>query len=158
MKQALPTTAGSPPPPPGNTPPSWPGAPGNFQRRLLPLGLGALVLIGAFNLFSHHQNRYEKLATDVTKALAANDMRRVEPEFNALRRPQLEDRGKVGQLSDFVNADGALKWIKEDTPAGAKAGYHHFTAEFDKGNLSEDLTVDSDNKIADFHVRPLETK
>jgi hypothetical protein len=149
MKQALPLQTGATP---GGT------VPKPARRGLLPLGLGIIVALLGINLLLHHENRYEKLATDVTKAIAANDMRPVEPEFNALRRPQLEDRGKVGQLSDFVNADGTLKRIKEDTPAGAKAGYHHFTAEFDKGNLSEDLTVDADGKIADFHVRPLETK
>ena len=80
------------------------------------------MLVSAFNVFRHHENRYEKLASDVTKAIAANNMRPVEGDFNALRRPQLEDRGKVGQLSDFVNADGAFKSVKEDTPADAKTG------------------------------------
>jgi hypothetical protein len=138
-----------------------PGAPGprlGQRSGLLPVALA--VIFGALIVyyFSHRENRYEKLASDVTKAVAANDMRPVEKDFNALRRPQLEDRGKVGQLSDFVNADGTLKRVKEDTPADSKAGYHHFIAEFDKGNLSEDLTVDADGKIADFHVRPLDTK
>ena len=128
------------------------------SRALLPLAFGIIVVVSAFNLLAHRENRYEKLATEVTKALAANDMRPVEHDFNALRRPQLEDHAKVGGLSDFVNADGALKRIKEDTPAGSKVGYHHFIATFDKGNLSEDLTVDADEKIADFHVRPIETK
>ena len=39
-----------------------------------------------------------------------------------------------------------------------RPGYHHFTAAFDKGTLAEDLTVDADGKIADFHVRPIESK
>jgi len=148
MKQALPAPAGATP---GAT------APKPSRKALLPLALGVIVIASAGNMLLHHENRYEKLATDVTKAVAANNMQPVENEFNALRRPQLDDRGKVGRLSDFVNEDGALKRIKEDTPSGSKAGYHHFIAEFQKGNRSEDLTVDSDGKIADFHVRPLDS-
>ena len=98
------------------------------------------------------------LADRITKALAANDMRPVEPEFNALRRPQLESHGKVGRLSDFVNREGAFKRTKEDTPKDAPAGYHHFIAQFEKGNLSEDLTLDGDGKVANFHVRPLDAQ
>jgi hypothetical protein len=112
-------------------------------------------LIWAVYALFNHENRYEKLADRVTKAIANNDMRPVESDFNALRRPQLEDRGKVGRLSDFVNAEGAFKSVKEDTTAGSQAGYHHFIAHFDKGDLAEDLTVDDDGKIADFHVKPL---
>jgi hypothetical protein len=114
-----------------------------------------IVLIWAVKRVFFHENHYEALADRVTKAIAANDMRPVEGEFNALRRPQLEDRGKVGRLSDFVNADGTFKGAKEDTPSGSQAGYHHFIAHFDKGDLAEDLTVDADGKIADFHVKPL---
>jgi len=154
MKQAL------PPVPPGGAPPGPPGFGAQRPKgpgAALPLILGVVVLFSAFNVLRHHENRYEKLATDVTKALEANDMRPVEREFNALRRPQLEDRAKVGALSDFVNAEGSLKSVREDREKpGAPVGYHHFTARFDKGDLSEDLTVDADGKIADFHVRPYE--
>ncbi len=142
MKQALPTssvTAGAAP-----------------KRPKGPIVIAALIaVIIAVFLLRHHENRYEKLASDVTRAIAANDMRPVAKEFNALRRPQLEDRAKVGGLSDFVNAEGAFKNVKEDTQGTQKPGYHHFVASFEKGKLAEDLTVDGDGKIADFHVHPL---
>jgi hypothetical protein len=114
-----------------------------------------IILAVIANMLLHRGNRYERLADRVTKAIANNDMTPVASEFNALRRPQLSDRGKVGRLSDFVNADGAFKSVKEDTPSGSQAGYHHFIAHFDKGDLAEDLTLDVDGKIADFHVKPL---
>ncbi|GAC1302799.1 MAG: hypothetical protein NVS2B3_17650 [Vulcanimicrobiaceae bacterium] len=148
---------GTPPPP---TPPSRPGAPQRPGRlkALLPLALGAAILFSAFNLFTHRENRYEKLATDVTRALAANDMRPVEKEFNALTRPKLENRAKVGGLSDFVNAEGALRGIKEQPQSDGKPNVHAFIATFEKGRRAEDLTVDADGKIVDFHVTPLEEK
>ena len=128
-------------------------AAGSARKFAVPIVVAIALLFGA-NKLLHHENRYEKLATDVTKALAANDMRPVEKEFNAITRAKLADRGKVGTLSDFVNADGALTSMKEDTPSGSNPNYHHFVATFKNGSRAEDLTVDSDGKIADFHVRP----
>jgi len=132
--------------------------PAGRSKVLLPLVLGVVVAVSAFNVFSHRENRYERLASDVTRAIAANDMRPVEKEFNAIRRPQLEDRAKVGALSDFVNAEGKLKNVKEQTPPDAKSGTHRFVATFEKGQRAEDLAVDADGKIVDFHVTPLEAK
>jgi len=132
-----------------------PQARGLDFRRIAIYTVVFLVVLFAVNRFLHRANRYEHLADRVTTAIANNNMKPVEGEFNALRRPQLEDRGKVGRLSDFVNAEGAFKGVKEDTPAGSQAGYHHFIAHFAKGDLAEDLTVDADGKIADFHVKPL---
>ena len=131
-----------------------PGAPGR-AKALLPLALGVLILISAFNIFTHRENRYERLARDVTQAVAANDMRPVEKEFNAIRRPQLEDRAKVGSLSDFVNADGKLQSVKEQPAPAGKPGTHLFIATFEKGQRAEDITLDSDGKIVNFHVKPI---
>jgi len=145
----------------GGTSPGGPGMPPRRPARgkaLLPLVLGVIVTISAFNVFAHRENRYEQLATDVTRAIAANDMRPVEKDFNAIRRPKREDRAKVGGLSDFVNAEGKLKNVKEQTPPDAKSGTHRFVATFEKGQRAEDLTVDADGKVVDFHVTPLEAK
>ena len=98
------------------------------------------------------ENHYEQLADRVTKAIVANDMRPVEPDFNALRRPQLENRERVGRLSDDLRPLGAFKAVHEDTPKDAPAGFHHFQAQFEKATWVEDLTVDADGKIAAFHV------
>jgi hypothetical protein len=128
-------------------------AAGSVRKLAVPVAIAIALLFGA-NKLLHHENRYEKLATDVTKALAANDMRPVEKDFNAITRAKLADRGKVGTLSDFVNAEGALASMKEDTPSGSNPNFHHFVATFKNGKRAEDLTVDNDGKIADFHVRP----
>ncbi len=128
----------------------------NRTRALVPLVLGVAILASALNIFTHRSNRYEKLATEVTRAIANNDMRPVEKEFNAIRRPQLEDRGKVGRLSDFVNAEGKLQRVKEQPQTDGKPNVHRFVATFEKGKRAEDLTVDGDGKIVDFHVTALD--
>lgn len=123
---------------------------------LVPLVLGVFVVISAVRLIFFHENKYEHLAAQITRAIAANDMRPVEKDFNAIRRPQLENRAKVGGLSDFVNAEGKLEKIKEQTVSDAKTGEHRFVATFEKGRRAEDLTVDADGKVVDFHIKPIE--
>ncbi len=150
--------------PPG--PPSLPGPPSGAaappasgRRKLLPIVLGVFLVGWLVNAFVfHHENRYERLASEITRAIAANDMHPVEKDFNAIRRPQLENRAKVGALSDFVNADGKLEKVREQTASDVKTGEHRFVATFERGQRAEDLTVDADGKIVDFHVKPLETK
>ncbi|MGP6159452.1 MAG: hypothetical protein ACLPYS_18415 [Vulcanimicrobiaceae bacterium] len=116
----------------------------------------AVVVVTAlvFRLVVPHHDLNERLAADVTKAIVANNMRPVEGDFNALRRPQLEDRAKVGRLSNDLNALGAFKGVKETTPSDPAQGYHTFAATFDKATWSEDMTLDADGKIAAFHVHP----
>jgi hypothetical protein len=99
-------------------------------------------------------NHVEQLASDVTKAIVANDMRPVAPDFNAIPRAKLNDRGYVGHLSDQLNALGAFKGVKEDTPSSAPQGEHHLVATFDKAAWQEEITFDSDGKIAHFKVYP----
>jgi hypothetical protein len=125
--------------------------------RLVVVGLIALfVFIAVDKLVLHHRNRYESTADAITKAIAKNDMTPVLHAFNAIDRPQLEDRGRVGRLSDMIVPLGAFKGSREDTPQGSPAGYHHFTERFDKGTLSEKYLLDDDGKITKFHIGPTE--
>jgi hypothetical protein len=134
------------------------GTPTSAARKPLPIPLIAVVvLLVAFALyhFLHpRESHAAHLAVVVTQALANNDMRPVAPSFNAIPRAELSNHAKVGRLSDFVNAEGAFKGVTEDTPSGSPAGFHHFTAHFDKGDLTETLTLDADGKIAKFNVKP----
>jgi hypothetical protein len=98
------------------------------------------------------ENHAEKLADQVTRAIVANDMRPVAPEFNAIVRPKLMERERVGRLSDQLAPLGSFKRTKENTPAGAPAGMHQFVAEFERGTRVEDLTLDADGKISAFHI------
>jgi hypothetical protein len=131
-----------------------PAGGGTRGRLLRTVGVAALLfflLVVGYKLL-HHQNRYEKLADAVTKAIAANNMAPVEQDFNAQYRPQLENRARVGALSDMVNALGTFQGAKEDPGSDASSGDHRFVAHFDKGQLYEDLKVDSEGKITSFHL------
>jgi hypothetical protein len=136
--------------------PGTPSAPVTAARRSPPTVwlVLLLVVLAAWLLLRPHENKAEHLANDVTQAILKNDMSPVRQDFNAITRAQLDNRAKVGRLSDDLHALGTLKSIKEDTPKDAAAGYHHFAAQFEKGTWAEDLTIDSEGKISAFHVHP----
>ena len=121
------------------------------MKKLMALApaLAALSLGGCFG-----PNHNEQLADQVTKAIVANDMRPVEGDFNALVRPRLLNRARVGELSDELNGLGAFRRVKETTPKDATQGQHTFDAEFAKATWKEVMTLDSEGKIASFYVRP----
>jgi hypothetical protein len=134
------------------TPPALAKKPG---RRLQILGVVALVLLvfGTQRLI-HHENQYESMADAVTKAIAANDMTPVLGDFNAIRRPELQDRARVGNLSNMEVALGAFKSSKEITPANSPPLFHEFTETFANGSLDEKYELDADGKIVKFHIGP----
>ena len=98
-------------------------------------------------------NGSERLADRVTTAIVANDMRPVEKEFNAIVRPKLENRQMVGKVSsDQLSALGRFKGVRETTPRGTSDGKHTFEADFQKAKWVEDMVIDTDGKIAAFHI------
>ncbi len=100
------------------------------------------------------ENHYEQLADQVTRAIVANDMRPVEKDFNALARPQLENRARVGQLSDELNGLGSFKRTRELKVGNEAADVHTLNAEFAKGNWQIQMRIDADGKIAAFRIHP----
>jgi hypothetical protein len=138
--------------------PSTPGAPPNWKppgmrQRLMPIVFVLFALL-VWNVFHPKPNVNEQVATKITDAVIANDMKPVETDFNAITREKVEDRGRVGALSQQLNDLGKLESIKEDTPKDAQPRYHHFIVKFDKATWVEDMTYDSDGKIESFHVHP----
>jgi hypothetical protein len=127
------------------------GSSSALRARLAPAALIVLALI-LWAIFMPRQSASERLATRVTTAIVNNDMKPVADDFNAIPREQLSNRAKVGLLSQDLNELGKFKAVKEDTPAGSPALYHHFKAQFEKGTWEEDLTYDSAGKIRSFHV------
>jgi len=113
-----------------------------------------IVIVLIANLLGHHENRYERMADAITQALAHNDMAPVQRDFNAIDRPELQNRARVGALSDLVGAMGAFKGSKENTPQGLDPGYHQFVETFAKGTLVEKYKLDADGKITHFHIGP----
>ena len=135
-------------------------APGARKSGLRPIiGIVGLVfvLFIADKLVSHAPvNPYETKADAITAAIVANNMKPVEPDFNAARLPELENHTQVGRLSDMLNALGAFKGSKEiKNVPGADAATHEFVETFEKGTQLEKYELDSDGKILRFHIGPM---
>ncbi len=144
---------------PSPGPPAAPGPSAAVPRKgptpiAIVAAIAAVVVLAISFAIYHHKNHYVRIADDVTKAIANNDMTPVAQEFNAIRRPELADRGKVGRLSDMVIALGAFKGSTEITPADSPPGFHEFTETFANGTLDEKYELDSDGKIVKFHIGP----
>ena len=114
--------------------------------------LTALTVLGLAGCAG--ENHYEKLADTVTQAIVANDMRPVEGDFNALVRPKLVNRARVGALSDRLAPLGKFENVKEDTPSNVSAGEHDFAAHFASATWRVRMLIDADGKISAFYITP----
>jgi hypothetical protein len=124
-------------------------------RQLIIAAVVFIVIIGLINLFRPHENRYEKLARDVTVALQNNDLDAVKKYQNAETATMI-NRGIVGRAADRLAPLGKIKRVKETTPSGAADQVHEFDVTFDKGSIHETLKVDPDFKIVHFHYTAMQ--
>ncbi len=115
--------------------------------------LAFVLVLGAALGGCSRQNKDEKEADKITRAIIANDMRPVENDFAAAPRQKMT-RVSVARLSDELNALGTYKGVKEDTPSGSLAGMHTFTVTFDKETWHENMMVDSGGKISAWKITP----
>ncbi len=123
----------------------------NPRGRQILIALVALLVIILLlkTLFGHHENKYEKLAHDVTIALQNNDVEAVRKYQNAETATTIT-RGLVGRAADRLAPLGKLKTVKEVTPSEARERTHEFDVAFDKGMVHETMKVDPDFKIVHF--------
>jgi hypothetical protein len=125
--------------------------PGQSNRRrmifLIPLLFVLVILL--FRACSQHENKYEKIAMDLTVALQNNDIIAVDKLLNAETATHM-NRGLVGRNADHFAPLGKIKSVKEVTPADAAPRRHEFTVIFEKGVVHEDLGLDPEDKIVHF--------
>jgi hypothetical protein len=126
-----------------------PGATSN-PRQLLIVALVVVLAFLAFRGLFFHENKYEKLAREVTVALQNNDLATVEKYQNAETATML-NRGIVGRAADKLAPLGKIKSVKEVTPAGAPPRGHEFTVTFEHGVADEKMRVDPQDKIVSFN-------
>lgn len=110
----------------------------------LGLMLGVALLAGCF------QNRNEREADRITKAVIANDFKPVQSD---VAKGISITRVQIAQWSDELNAQGKLLSIKE-TPDNCTTGWHCFNVKFQKRAYVERLRFDENGKVVnwDFHM------
>ena len=94
----------------------------------------------------------QKLADSVTRAVINNDMAGVTANFDSALTPQVT-RASVGALSDTMNRLGGYQGLTL-TATDLPSRRYTFDAKFEKGDMTVQMRLDSDGKIAAFRVVP----
>jgi hypothetical protein len=95
------------------------------------------------------QNKNEREAERITRAVMNNDLRPVQGDIEkGLTIPRV----KVAEWSDELNAQGKLQSLKERT-TGCQPGWHCFDVKFEKRNYVENMRLDENGKVANWNFK-----
>jgi hypothetical protein len=95
------------------------------------------------------QNKDEREADKITRAVIDNDLRPVQGDISSqIAIPRV----KVAQWSDELGAQGKLLSLKETT-AGCEAGWHCFDVKFEKHAYVEHMRYDEHGKVVDWSFK-----
>ena len=110
--------------------------------------LTALLAVAALAACSW-QNKYEREADRITKAVVNNDMRPVQDDL----APSVHiTRVQIAEASDELNAAGKYLQLKETTQ-DCPAGVHCFDVKFEKRAFVERLRLDENGKVVGWTYR-----
>jgi hypothetical protein len=114
-----------------------------------------LMLVIAFALPSgcSFENRNEREADRITRAVIANDFK---PIQNDVAKGITITRVQIAEWSDELNAQGKLLSVKETT-ANCQPSWHCFDVKFQKAEYVERMRFDENGKVVDwnFHMMRL---
>ncbi len=108
-----------------------------------------IVLLAAGCSF---QNRNEREADRITRAVVANDFK---PVQNDVAKGIAITRVQLAEWSDELDAQGKLLSVKETT-ANCSPGWHCFDVKFQKHEYVERMRFDENGKVVnwEFHMAP----
>jgi hypothetical protein len=111
-----------------------------------------VLLCAALSAGCSFQNRNEREADRVTRAVIANDFKPVE---NDIAKGVSITRVQIAEWSDELNAQGKLLSLKETT-ANCAPGWHCFDVKFQKREYVERMRFDENGMVVkwDFHMAP----
>ncbi len=97
------------------------------------------------------QNKYEREADRITRAVMANDLSPIKDDLT----PGLNiSRVQVAEWSDELNAQGKLLSLKESK--NCAPGFHCFTVKFQKHEYLERLQMDDRGRVTYWHFKMAE--
>jgi len=116
-----------------------------MNRRLTAVALLAVALSAC-----SFQNKNEREADKITKAVMANDVRPVMDDFDPAIKSSIT-RVRVAQLADELADQGKYKGLKENDQ-GCRTGYVCFDVDFEKRPYKEVMKVGSDGKVQSWYI------
>jgi hypothetical protein len=110
----------------------------------------AALAIGASLCACSFQNKYEREAENITRAVMNNNLG---PVQNDIAKGIKISRVQVAEWSDELASQGKLQSVKEVTMA-CPPGWHCFIVKFDKHAYDERMLLDDQGKVVDwrFHM------
>ena len=115
--------------------------------RFLALAVALILLAGC-----SFQNKYEKEADSITRAVMNNDLSPVKGDI----APRVNiTRVQIAQAADELDAQGKLLSVKETT-TNCDAGWHCFDVKFEKRAYVERMQLDENGKVVrwQYHMAP----
>ena len=96
------------------------------------------------------QNKYEREADRITRAVLGNDLTPVRGDIASGINVS---RVQIAQWSDELNQQGKLLSVKEVT-TNCEPGWHCFDVKFEKHDYAERMRFDENGKVVDwrFHM------
>jgi hypothetical protein len=95
------------------------------------------------------QNRNEREADRITRAVIDNDLKPVQDD---IAKGVTVTRVKVAEWSDELSAQGKLISVKETT-ANCDPGWHCFNVKFQKHDYIERMRLDEHQKVVDWNFQ-----
>ncbi|MBV8725811.1 MAG: hypothetical protein JO078_06670 [Candidatus Eremiobacteraeota bacterium] len=112
--------------------------------------LGLVLAVAATLAACSFQNRNEREAERITRAVVDNNLKPVE---NDIAEGVAITRVKVAEWSDELNSQGKLLSLKE-TKLDCPVGWHCFDVRFEKHHYLERMRFDENGKVVNwnFHM------
>ena len=141
-------------PPPKYTGPGGPRAvmpPSGIARRnqIIVLAIAVILVVLVVRACSGGENRYEKLAHQLTQAIQTGDVAAAQKIENSETAAEMT-HARFGRATDALAPLGKIKRVKEVTPPGDAPRTHEFDVTFDKATVHEKILFDPQDKIFKF--------
>jgi hypothetical protein len=137
------------PPPAGPRPVTTP-TPRARQNQLILLAVFFIVLVLLVRACAGGENRYEKIAHQLTQAIQNGDVAAVQRLENVGTAADMP-RERLGRATDKMAPLGKIRRVKENTPASDAQRFHEFDVTFEKGTVHEKIEFDPQDKV--FHFK-----
>jgi hypothetical protein len=131
-----------------------PAPPRTRQRQILWAILGVLAFALVLRMCAGGENKYEKIAHELTQSIQNGDVAAVQKLENSGTAADMP-RARLGAATDKFAALGKIKRVKEVTPPNDPPRVHEFDVTFDKGAVHEKIEFDPQDKVYHFRWDPI---
>jgi hypothetical protein len=123
------------------------------RNQIFILAVFVIVLVLLVRACSGRENRYEKIAHELTAAVQRNDVAAVQKLETKETAADMSHQ-RFGQAVDAFAPLGKIESVKEVTPPNDGARVHEFDVRFQNGTVHEKIKFDPDDKVFKFAFDP----